>query len=89
MTTYTPGPWWHDGYNVVCNSTEGTYSDHSNVKHYGGCLVCESIKTKANARLIAAAPDLLESLKEMVAAIALGKTPDTTHAVEIIKMVTA
>lgn len=35
------------------------------VQHYGGHLICESVNA-ANARLIAAAPDLLEALRKCV-----------------------
>ena len=35
------------------------------VEYYGGHLICESVN-EANARLIAAAPDLLEALKTIV-----------------------
>jgi hypothetical protein len=36
---------------------------HGDIEYYGGYLVCESIPSEQIARLIAAAPDLLEALK--------------------------
>ena len=37
-------------------------SDDSDIEYYGGYLVCESVANKTNAKLIAAAPELLEAL---------------------------
>jgi len=34
--------------------------------YYGGLLICESIRTISDAKLIAAAPVLLEALKDLV-----------------------
>jgi len=36
------------------------------VEHYGGYLVCESIGNRDHAKLIAAAPDMLEALIELI-----------------------
>lgn len=36
---------------------------HNAVEYYGGVLIAESIQTIADAKLIAAAPDLLEALR--------------------------
>lgn len=82
-TNHTPGPW-----HVVSDgsSTKGAM-DHTlySKKKYLGTL-CEgaddadlqsrgwlpNAEAEANARLVAAAPDLLETLKEAVALIPLG-----------------
>jgi hypothetical protein len=43
------------------------YADEANCIAYGGYLIAESIGSEADARLIAAAPDLLAVCKELVA----------------------
>jgi hypothetical protein len=53
---HTPGPWEHDGDEIT--STSG---DYIATTAYG---VSES-QAEANARLIAAAPDLLDALREI------------------------
>ena len=40
-----------------------TSEDDESFEYYGGHLICESIGNKDHAKLIAAAPDLLESIK--------------------------
>ena len=37
-------------------------NDKSSIKHYGGRLICESVLDPQDAKLIAAAPDLLNAL---------------------------
>ena len=57
---HTPGPWWHSGLEV------GTVPMMMvKVANVSGANYEEA---KANARLIAAAPDLLEALNALVAA---------------------
>jgi hypothetical protein len=56
------------GYSIVADSDIGTHADQRNRDYYGGALVAESIKTEANQRLIAAAPDLLAALEHMLGA---------------------
>jgi hypothetical protein len=66
MSGHTPGPWKHgkgvDGHyriyrrkSVICQFGEGIDEDWRECKN-----------SKANARLIASAPDLLAALKELV-----------------------
>lgn len=58
MTAHTPGPWHFDGHqydHIVWSS------DRNRV-----CFLTSTGPTEANARLIAAAPDLLAALKDMV-----------------------
>lgn len=68
MSKHTPGPWrlGRNNHAVVCDSTDGTHCSESEINYYGGALVCESVKSEANARLIAQAPRLLESLKAVL-----------------------
>lgn len=66
MSKHTPGPWRPKNGTVLANSYEGTHCSDADIAGYGAPLVCESIRTDANARLIAAAPDLLEALKAML-----------------------
>lgn len=49
---------------VVTDSTEGfdVSTGHCDVEYYGGCLIAESILKPADAKLIAAAPEMLEAL---------------------------
>ncbi|MBV7502068.1 hypothetical protein [Achromobacter sp. ACM05] len=62
MTTHTPGPWhlsaakdciWHQDHGRVC-----TWPNHAQVWNW-----------EANARLIAAAPDLLDALAALIGCI--------------------
>jgi hypothetical protein len=60
MSKHTPGPWAHENYQGVI---------HVFVDNQGGTpSVCKLIgpDKEANARLIAAAPDLLEALSDVV-----------------------
>lgn len=54
------------GGTVVTDNGEGFPSGtgHSEIKYYGGYLIAESINKKADAKLIAAAPDLLAACEE-------------------------
>lgn len=59
LRQFTPGPWrvGKSG-TVVANSPIGTHCTVGDAAYYGGYLICESIATERNARLIAAAPDM-------------------------------
>ena len=57
MTTYTPGPW------TLTNSRSGVHSIWA--KTIPICHISNP-KDKANARLIAAAPDLLKACQSLV-----------------------
>jgi hypothetical protein len=60
----TPGPWSISPKGGAVIATQETgHDDAENKAYYGGSLVCESIHREANARLIAAAPELLAALK--------------------------
>lgn len=58
---YTPGPWTADGSYVTCAS--GVVADIQ-LNDSAAPYLVRSAETKANARLIAAAPALLETAKE-------------------------
>jgi hypothetical protein len=62
-TKHTPGPWHVEVYN------EGRNMDIQDAQGRG-------VLTKENARLIAAAPDLLAALEDMVEALALDRLED-------------
>jgi hypothetical protein len=70
MTKHTPGPWTLDGHNlssvIRCTVPRG----HPDAKHtcgdYETIAECGGDNWKANARLIAAAPDMLEALRTIV-----------------------
>jgi hypothetical protein len=71
---HTPGPWriGKSGGSVVTDNeiedaVGGSWGEDAKT-FYGGNLIAESI-TPANARLIAAAPDLLEALRELISLI--------------------
>jgi hypothetical protein len=75
MTTeHTPGPWTFDtsGEGKPCSIITSVHDEHGPdddvCEVYGGNTDCEKTR-KANARLIAAAPELLEALMESRGAI--------------------
>ncbi len=65
MSKHTPGPWRVEAYGVIVGPSNG-------FSPFGGCGCCDSPwmnghdgeACQADARLIAAAPELLEALKE-------------------------
>jgi hypothetical protein len=63
--SYTPGPWtWGEGYNGLYGS--GRDNEVLTFAAYEGMYLSYSNKyTHGNARLISAAPDLLEALKRV------------------------
>jgi hypothetical protein len=76
MSKHTPGPWtWVEGYNGLYGS--GKDNDVLTFADYEGMYLSYSNKyTHGNARLIAAAPDLLEALKNVIRGV-----PDTWDGV--------
>lgn len=68
MSDHTPGPWHHDLGSWVYSKVPTQMSDFDTAHYYGGSLVCESVGN-ADATLIAAAPDMLQALKAVQAAI--------------------
>lgn len=69
-TSHTPGPWVHYLHFIVEKVDKDTFLHNDNAKYickFGGL----ADKNKANARLIAAAPDLLEALEAMTKHLSL------------------
>ena len=68
MHKHTPGPWRYDGDYIYAKSIEG-YVANPNTEDIqsGRCVSSKDAQAviDANARLIAAAPDLLEALQEI------------------------
>jgi hypothetical protein len=76
MNKHTPGPWRignHSSEVIAEMPADPPFRGMTEncVKHYGGYLVAESCAA-ADAKLIAAAPELLESLKNLVGLARLG-----------------
>ena len=79
MTTkHTPGPWEKaDGTDGITRGIRGWHGPEMvNVINWNGISRATSVTGQANARLIAAAPDLLEALKWMVLRTEEGGYPD-------------
>lgn len=76
MNKHTPGPWL----------TKGGYDKDSGLGltrvMFGSSIVseCYGINSEANARLIAAAPDMLEALREFVSTMDSLPASDETHS---------
>lgn len=76
MTTHTPGPWIAEQEVFAPGGIVGIYVAQYDARvqepggricqAYGNCLVTTDETVRANARLIAAAPDLLAALKAVV-----------------------
>jgi hypothetical protein len=66
-TKHTPGNWTIGKSDsvVVSDKIPDDYllnGGHDDIEYYGGFCICESIAKKADAKLIAAAPDMLDML---------------------------
>ena len=77
MSKFTPGPWVADLhiYPVMVSSQSETWllvDELGNEEGRAGSFICNTGNNKANARLIAAAPELLEALREIVSQIDQG-----------------
>ena len=73
-TQHTPGPWHHDDYGHICagpNVIGEVYTFELNDKQRD-----EYLPWEANAKLIAAAPELLDALQELsLAGLAMKSIP--------------
>src|SRR4051794_12716307 len=74
-TAYTAAPWTIDGKEFV-DEQEGTKIFH-NGYHIGTWVDYENFAFNANARLIAAAPELLATLRQVLDAMKDGSISDT------------
>ena len=74
---HTPGPWEVSHLSAAGKRTAGLL-----IREAGHCITLASVRreNEANARLIAAAPDLLEALKELQHAVAECDLIATTKA---------
>ena len=70
---HTPGPWYQNAASI--RSLFGRQEDKQLVATVSG-LDCESDEFEANARLIAAAPTMLEALKAGLKYIPLNEEPE-------------
>jgi hypothetical protein len=72
MSKHTPGPWaigeWSDTHEITINSTMGNLNDCGFLLAVMEDTEIECDEVKANSRLIAAAPELLDALRELLAA---------------------
>jgi hypothetical protein len=67
MSKHTPGPWKID-VGARTKTARGISAQTRNIVNFNGLSAPSSTQTAANARLIAAAPDLLEALRSFAAA---------------------
>ena len=66
MSHHTPGP-WKTGTGAFADQVFVDDQTGEQGNDWGENLICETAGSEANARLIAAAPDLLEALKACLA----------------------
>lgn len=76
---HTKGPWHRDGHNLAavihCTAEKGSPEANHICGDYETVARCEGDNWEANARLIAAAPDLIEALTQCQKALAMMITP--------------
>jgi len=60
---HTPGPWWTNGYNIMAGPNDRNLA--SRAPGWPTDSPQEREEGKANARLMAAAPEMLEALKRV------------------------
>jgi hypothetical protein len=70
MASHTPGVWTVGAKGGGCVVTDGVHTrdaalDAEERGYYGGALIAESIRCQADARLIAAAPELLAACEAL------------------------
>lgn len=75
---HTPGPWTATSYDTADGDEGGTVL-HRITAHAAGAAVADQIFTESDARLIAAAPDLLAALADLLACTM--ETYDNRHEI--------
>lgn len=69
MSAHTPGPWTQDGFNmssvIRCVVERGSPDAKHTCGDYETIAECRGENWRANARLIAAAPELLDALQSI------------------------
>ena len=84
--SWNKGNWSYNGNGGVISTSNGgsLVNGADEVDFYGGYLIAESI-SKANAQLIAAAPELYEALKEVTDWLAeVADCPEIVEACEAV-----
>jgi hypothetical protein len=82
MANHTPGPWkWNEYYECLFNEA-GEYIFES--FPYEGMDLAYTNSREANAKLIAAAPDLLEALESLLAAVETMRCPQNVDDVAML-----
>lgn len=74
MSKHTPGP-WEVGKDMVDGAWDVFGPDDSEYAEYGDLVAVAGYMTKANARLIAAAPEMLTTLRDLSSQIGNGLGP--------------
>ena len=75
MSSHTPGPWYIDPDGMICDQADTVLCD----PHYDSRDIEER---EANACLIAAAPELAEALRNLLASMEAPRTRKATVAVD-------
>lgn len=70
--THTPGPWNAEGFEITCDRWSTLATVDRGATDMDDNVIMDS-EAEANARLIAAAPEMLETLKLLTARIDLSK----------------
>jgi hypothetical protein len=88
---HTPGPWCRDGFHMSrvlhCTAARGTPEAKHLCGDYETIADCAGDNWEANARLVAAAPDLLAALKPFVqlAAVILAEAPAEADNISVFE----
>lgn len=91
MSQHTPGPWALDGFNlstvIHCTAERGSPEAKHTCGDYKTIARCEGDNWQANARLIAAAPEMLEALDIVVGCLLWNKQDEAS--IEVMRRVNA
>ena len=84
---HTPGPWRYNEYGHICSGIK--FIGIACHREYDNGIVVNEFPYLANARLMAAAPELLEALKELYNASLVMERPRLYKALAEAKKLTA